>query len=547
MKRILNGYWLFIIIVLYLCSCEENNDNTIHAEITYFSVWDQRSNQHELYVDNVNNIITNKKEIPIYVDLSRLIVEFRTNTPDAILKVDDKIQHSGQSVNDFSKEIIYDLYVADIKQKSYTVKITKEKPSNNFSTFTFPEKQMEKYQPVINVETGEISNENEIPLNIDITSLKPEFTTRETDAVVKVNGIVQTSGVNKHDFSKPVVYIIEGQDGTSKEFTVKLKKSNKICIVNPIIEGDYPDPTVIRVGNEFYLYVTGGLVRGYKSTDLVNWSRIAGSSSEVFSERPDFTEDNVSETGMWAPDINYFDGKYVMYYSISKWGGGATCGIGVGISDLPQGPFLPPAGNPNGKLFVSSEIGVHNSIDPCFFEENGKRYLFWGSWGGIHMIELTDDGMAVKDLTKKTKIAGNSFEAPYIHKRGNYYYLFASIGSCCEGMNSTYKVVVGRSENIDGPYLNKSGVDMNNYDAWDPLNYHPIVIKGDEFFVGPGHNSRIITDDNGIDWIFYHSYIDNGIDQRNLMLDGVEWDEEGWPVINNGTPSYSINVIPFFN
>jgi arabinan endo-1,5-alpha-L-arabinosidase len=78
------------------------------------------------------------------------------------------------------------------------------------------------------------------------------------------------------------------------------------------------------------------------------------------------------------------------------------------------------------------------------------------------MTELTDDGMAVKNLTKKTKIAGNSFEAPYIHKRGNYYYLFASIGSCCEGMNSTYKVVVGRSENVDGPYLNKSGVDMNN-------------------------------------------------------------------------------------
>lgn len=343
------------------------------------------------------------------------------------------------------------------------------------------------------------------------------------------------------------MYTIEGQDGTSKEFTVKLKKSNKVYFVNPIIEGDYPDPTVIRVGNEFYLYITGGLVRGYKSTDLINWEPIGGSSSEVFDNRPDFTNDNVNETGMWAPDINYFDGKYVMYYSISKWGGGATCGIGIGVSEKPKGPFLPPAGNPNGKLFVSSEIGVHNSIDPCFFEENGKRYLFWGSWGGIHMTELTDDGMAVKNLTKKTKIACNSFEAPYIYKRGNYYYLFASIGFCCEGMNSTYKVVVGRSENIDGPYLNKSGVDMNNYDAWDPLNYHPIVIKGDEFFVGPGHNSRIITDDNGIDWIFYHSYIDNGIDQRNLILDRVEWDEEGWPVINNGTPSYSINIIPFFN
>ena len=75
MKQILNGCWFFIIIMFYLCSCEETNDNTIQAEITHFSVWDQRSNQHELYVDNVNNIITNKK-VPIYVNL-RLIAKFR--------------------------------------------------------------------------------------------------------------------------------------------------------------------------------------------------------------------------------------------------------------------------------------------------------------------------------------------------------------------------------------------------------------------------------------------------------------------------------------
>ncbi len=263
---------------------------------------------------------------------------------------------------------------------------------------------MEQFQPTIHLETGEISNENEIPLNIDISSLQPEFTTVEKNAIVKVNGVVQTSGVGKHDFSKPVVYVIEGEDGTSKEFTVRLKQGNEYYLTNPIVAGSYADPTVIRMGNTFYLYVTSGRVRGYKSTDLVNWSRIAGSSSEVFSERPDFTEDNVSETGMWAPDINYFDGKYVMYYSISKWGGGATCGIGVGISDLAQGPFLPPPGNPNGKLFVSGEIGVHNSIDPCFFEEDGKRYLFWGSFYGIFVTELTADGMAVKDMNKRPKL-----------------------------------------------------------------------------------------------------------------------------------------------
>lgn len=548
MKRILKGRWFLLIVALYLCACDDSPEDKkiVQAEITEFSVWDQKTVSHSLHVNNGNNTISNKEEIPSYVNLTRLVAEFKLSHQDAVLKVNDRVQRSGQGEMDFTKEIVYDLYVGNEKQRSYKVNITKGTLSNTFRTFTFPGSHMEPYQPTINEETGEITNEREIPLNIDITALKPEFTTSERGAVVKVNGVVQTSGVATHNFSNPVVYTIEGEDGTSRQFTVKLKQGNEYYLENPIISGSYADPTVIRMGNEFYVYVTGGRVRGYKSTNLLNWNRI-GSVSEVFTQRPDFTDDNVNETGMWAPDINYFDGKYVMYYSISKWGGGATCGIGIGIADLPQGPFLPPPGNPNGKLFVSGEIGVHNSIDPCFFEEDGKRYLFWGSWGGIHMTELTADGYAVKDMTKKKQVAGKSFEAVYIHKRGNYYYMFASIGACCEGMNSSYKVVVGRATQLDGPYLDKNGVDMNSFDAWNPTHYNPIVLRGNEMFAGPGHNSRIITDDKGVDWMLYHAYVHNGSDSRSLMIDKVEWDADGWPVVGNGTPSFAMKEVPFFN
>lgn len=543
----MKSYWFLLIVALCFCACEKSPEERIfEAEIAQFSVWDQKTINHPLHVDNVKNIISNRQEIPTYVNLTRLVAEFKLSHQDAVLKVNDRVQRSGQGEMDFTKEIVCDLYVGNEKQRSYKVNITKEALSNTFRTFAFPGSHMEPYQPTINEETGEITNEREIPLNINITALKPEFTTSERGAVVKVNGVVQTSGVATHNFSKPVVYTIEGEDGTSRQFTVKLKQGNEYYLENPIISGSYADPTVIRMGNEFYVYVTGGRVRGYRSTDLLNWNRI-GNVSEVFTQRPDFTDDNVNETGMWAPDINHFDDKYVMYYSISKWGGGATCGIGIGISDLPQGPFLPPPGNPNGKLFVSGEIGVHNSIDPCFFEEDGKRYLFWGSWGGIHMTELTADGYAVKDMTKKKQVAGKSFEAVYIHKRGNYYYMFASIGACCEGMNSSYKVVVGRSTRIDGPYLNKNGVDMNTFDAWNPTNYTPIVLRGNEMFAGPGHNSRIITDDKGVDWMLYHAYVHNGSDSRSLMIDKVEWDADGWPVVGNGTPSFAMKEVPFFN
>lgn len=535
------------VALLFLRSCKNTDKETILGEITYFSVWDQKMENHVLHVNNITNNITNEETLPEYVNLSQLIAEFKTNREEVILKIDDQVQRSGENRVDFSKECVYDLYVGREKQKYYRVRLTKQEMENSFKSFSFPEPEMKQYQPSINTETGEISNKNEIPSNINITSLKPEYTTSEASSVVKVNGIVQKSGLAMHNFSKPVIYTIKGEDGTSKEFTVALKQGDETFLTNPIIEGSYADPTVIRVGNDFYLYVTSGKVRGYKSSDLINWSRIAGgNTSEVFNERPDFTDDDVSETAMWAPDINYFDGKYVMYYAISKWGGGATCGIGVGVSDKPQGPFMPPTGNPNGKLFVSSEIDVHNSIDPCFYEENGKRYLFWGSFYGIYMTELTADGMAVKDLANKTKITGKSFEAAYIHKRGNYYYLFASTGACCEGMDSSYKIVVGRSENLQGPYLSKTGEDMRNIDAWNPQNYQPVVLDGDEMFGGPGHNSRIITDDNGVDWVLYHSYVDNGSSQRNLMLDKVGWDEEGWPIVGYGTPSFSMKVIPSF-
>lgn len=531
--------------VLLACGNPNQIDNEfIDGKITSFSITDQKSVKHALNVDNVTHIISNKQTIPAYVNLSQLVAHFETNNRDLLIKVNGEVQVSGMEKADFTQERIYDLYSADKKLKSYTVRITKNALLNNFLSFTFPGKQMEPYQPAIQVETGEITCADKIPSNINITSLSPEFTTTGENTLVKVAGIKQTSGQNSHNFTRPVVYTVEGEDGTSKNFTVTLEQSNEAYLTNPIVIGSYADPTVIRAGNEFYLYVTSDRVRGYRSTDLITWNRINGNVSEVFTTKPNFTGE--SNAGMWAPDINYFDGKYVMYYSMSVWGGGATCGIGIGVCAQPGGPFLPPAGNSNGKLFVSSEIGVHNSIDPCFYEENGKRYLFWGSFNGIYMTELTENGMAVKDKTKKTKVAGNSFEATYIHKRGNYYYLFASVGACCEGMSSSYKIVVGRSENLAGPYLSKTGTDMKNYDAWNPTNYQPVVLRGDAVFGGPGHNSRIITDDNGVDWMIYHSYADNGNTNRQLMLDKVEWDANGWPVVGNGTPSYSMKIAPVF-
>ena len=292
---------------------------------------------------------------------------------------------------------------------------------------------------------------------------------------------------------------------------------------NPVVSRSLPDPTIIKVNDTFYLYATEDTRNTpiYKSTNLIDWSFVGTAFTD--QTRPIFEP----KGGLWAPDINYIDGKYVLYYSMSVWGGEQTCGIGAAVSDSPEGPFTD-----KGKLFQSNEIGVTNSIDQFYIEEDGKKLLFWGSFRGIYVIELSDDGLSVKPDAEKQKIAGTAFEGTYVHKKGNNYYLFASIGSCCEGESSTYQLVVGRSPSLLGPYVDKSGKEMLD-------NGYEIIISKNNRFVGNGHCSEIVQDDEGNDWIFYHGVDLENPKGRALLLDQVKWDNAGWPYIEGGTPSLS--------
>lgn len=179
-----------------------------------------------------------------------------------------------------------------------------------------------------------------------------------------------------------------GCSGNNKNKTEAADQSlaDTVWYTNPVIDSDNPDPTVIKAkdGN-FYLYATGRNIWIHRSKDLVHWDFVGGAYEE--DKKPAWEPVG----NIWAPDINYINGKYVMYYSLSKWGGIQTCGIGVAVSDTPQGPFVD-----KGKLFRSNEIGVLNSIDPFYIEDDGKKFLFWGSWYGIWGVELSDDGLSLK-------------------------------------------------------------------------------------------------------------------------------------------------------
>ena len=302
---------------------------------------------------------------------------------------------------------------------------------------------------------------------------------------------------------------------------------------NPVIKYSLPDPSVIRAqdGN-FYLYATEDThnVPVYRSKDLVTW-RYAGTAF-TDATRP---MDMVPNGGIWAPDINYIDGRYVLYYSKSEWGGSWEAGIGVAWSDKPNGGF-----HDAHKLFVSNEIGIENCIDPFFMQDDdGRNYLFFGSFHDIYGIELTADGLNVMEGAEPTKIAGGLIEATMIYKHEGYYYLIGSTGTCCEGANSTYRLVMTRSKNLLGPYVDRNGKSAIGD------NFSPLLNKS-PYVYGPGHCSRFVTDDAGQTWIIYHGYMADDVDAgRVTYLDKIQWGAGGWPQVQGMRPSVEAEV-PLF-
>lgn len=297
---------------------------------------------------------------------------------------------------------------------------------------------------------------------------------------------------------------------------------------NPVFDQNTPDPSVVQAPDgAFYAYGTGGTCR--KSYDLVNWEDMG-----IALQRPTWndsvrTDKNGKQHPMrfslWALDVSRVGKKYLVHYASAYWGNETRTGLGVAEGTSPT-EFTDC-----GKMFCSTEIGVQNSIDPCYVKDKGKKYLIWGSFRRLYMGRLTKDGKRIKNPSHLTQVAGTAFEGAMVYKRKGYYYLFASVGTCCEGAKSTYHTVVGRSKKLAGPYVDRQGGRMLD-------NHYETVIKGNDRWKGPGHNSEIITDKEGDTWLLYHAY--DALDPekgRVMLLDKLLWDEEGWPYVEGGTPS----------
>ncbi|HKS30272.1 MAG TPA: family 43 glycosylhydrolase [Pyrinomonadaceae bacterium] len=303
---------------------------------------------------------------------------------------------------------------------------------------------------------------------------------------------------------------------------------------NPAIAGDYPDPSVIRVGQDYWATATTSEWAPefpiLHSRDLVNWTVVGA----VFQKRPDW-----SVGSYWAPEIAYDKGRFFIYYAARKKGG-PLC-VAVATASRPQGPYTD-----HGPL-VCQEVG---SIDGFpVTDENGRRYLLWKEDGNsvskptpIWAQPLSADGTKLVGEKKElfhndqpwekhaTLPYGDLVEGPAVIRRNGYFYIFYSGNFCC-ARECNYMLGVARSRKLLGP--------------WEKSPANPIM-RGNETWKCPGHGT-VVTDTRGRDFFFYHAYKADDFVYvgRQALLDEIQWGADGWPTINGGRGPSTNAASPF--
>jgi arabinan endo-1,5-alpha-L-arabinosidase len=302
------------------------------------------------------------------------------------------------------------------------------------------------------------------------------------------------------------------------------------------------DPSIAKDGDTWYLFAstppnskTADQFPIRCSDDLVHW-RMCG---YVFSEIPAWIKQLSPKTNeLWAPDISYFDGKFHLYYAYSAFGVN-TSGIALLTNNTlnPKSPGYHWADE--GLVLQSRAEDDFNAIDPnLILDEKGQAWLSFGSfWSGIKMRKLDrkTGKLSIQDAkiySLATRSKPDHFdppkpglppdyqaiEAPFIVRHGDYYYLFVSYDLCCRGTKSTYRIMVGRSRAVTGPYLDAEGKKMSD-GAAKPL------LSANQKWLGPGGESILLQKDGDI--IVYHAY-DGKSGIPSLQISTLTW-TGGWP------------------
>jgi arabinan endo-1,5-alpha-L-arabinosidase len=292
------------------------------------------------------------------------------------------------------------------------------------------------------------------------------------------------------------------------------------------------DPALVAgaPGEPWYVFSTGDVRTGLgapqirRSTDDGRTWELVGTVWDA-STRPEWVYEAVpGVSNFWAPEVIEHDGTFYLYYSASTFGSNrSVIGLTTNTTLDPDDPGY--AWVDQGQV-IASEPGEtgYNAIDPGVIEDaDGTPWLAFGSfWGGIQLVELTwPSGKPVENAAPVTIASRtsppNAIEAPYLVRHDDWYYLFVSRDSCCQGSDSTYNMAVGRSHEVPGPYVDRSGTEMT-LDGGEQL----LSSTGD--MVGPGGQSV------SRGYLAFHYYDAAAGGDFRLEIRELDWDDEGWPV-----------------
>ena len=300
---------------------------------------------------------------------------------------------------------------------------------------------------------------------------------------------------------------------------------------------DVHDPAMAEQNRTYYLYSTGPGIPFYSSKDMIHWA----SRGRVFATAPSWalSVNGAFNGHVWAPDIAFHDGRYYLYYAVSSPGVNDSA-IGLTINTTLD-PRAPGYKWEDQAIVLRSVAGrdLWNAIDPnVIVDQAGTPWLAFGSfWSGIKLVKLNAAWTGPAQPEEWHSIAKRErsvlvddrmpgpaqIEGPFLFRHGDYYYLFVSWGLCCRGKNSTYRIMVGRSKSITGPYLDKEGKDM-------ALGGGSPLIAENKNWAGWGGNSAYRFD--GKDELVFHAYEAADNDFHRLKIAEMKWDADGWPLVD---------------
>ena len=296
------------------------------------------------------------------------------------------------------------------------------------------------------------------------------------------------------------------------------------------------DPVMIQQNGVYYLFCTGHGISVFSSKDMKNWTK----EKPVFETQPAWATTVAPDFKghIWAPDVSYHNGQYYLYYSVSSFAKN-TSAIGVATNKTLDATSKDFKWEDHGIVIQSvPNRDLWNAIDPnLIFDENNTPWLTFGSfWNGLKMVKLGADLLSIakqpeewytvarreRSFKLEDKDPGDAaLEAPFVFKKDGWYYLFLSWDYCCRGENSTYKVVVGRSKTVTGPYLDATGKDLNQGGG-------TLVVEGNKNWAGVGHNSAYTF--GGKDYLIFHAYEIAKKGRPILTIKEMKW-KDGWPAV----------------